>query len=206
MGELHGITNFCKISTPIYITNSTVGQNMRRLTDEIKERIILQIQECQTDEQFRNFHDSQYFTVLRQELINRMAGLDFWQWSVLWAESLHNGDEEATYSNDLRRIWVLFFKKLSRFAQVNKINLDARWEHRVRTMLVHCLPMDKANALYNLKRPWYGEGDEVPIWLINPRNTQSSKIRFLIKYFELFGAHDIAPFLTPVFELPVQII
>ena len=76
----------------------------------------------------------------------------------MWAENLRGKDVVALYTNDCRRVLLAFIKALSDFLSLNLENLEdiQRDFHKiVREILLLCLPMDKANALYNLNQPWF---------------------------------------------------
>ena len=179
-----------------------------KLGDAEQNRLTELINKSNSIEEFRNTYNSIDFVNLREEQIITMADSNFWQWSILWVQNLKLGDDAARYFNHLRKIWISFFKRLSEKAQANEIILSKEWERRVRVMALHCLPMDKANALYMLRSPWYSDPERKPTDIAaftysDP--SRSRKIVYLLQFFELRGLVGIMEYLVDEFELPMDI-
>ena len=178
-----------------------------RLSESQFATLILKIQQLRKEEEFIDFEVTQEFKTLKEVIMNLLK-LEVNKYGLCknWAKSLRDNlyDTNAIYINDCRRIWIYFYKRLSKFTSLKEINLSDSWYRKVRTMLVYCLPLDKANALYHLRIPWYRDPRSKPEGIAeNTRPTQSQKIHYLIEHFRLDTDPEIEPHLIPEFYLEV---
>ena len=117
-------------------------------------------------EEFNEFHKSSFsLKEVREYIISLTLSMSEEELSMFyenWAQSLHINDSRAKFINDCRRIWLFFGYSLvnkCRNSVEEEMQIRTRFRREIRLMLIHCLPLDRANALFNMRIPWFHEGD-----------------------------------------------
>ena len=189
--------------------NSFMNNALKEITallaklPQLYEKISLELYDF---ESFSNFYKENYdFMQIREYMINTMKfsieNDNIIPFAATWAKKLRINDPVSKAINMFRRVWLFFFYSL--FNRCDVVEIQAGFYHQTRTVLLYCLPLDRANALYNLNIPWFAveNKNESP----NPTYVPSINKR-LVSLIHLFNIDEpaIIDFLHPTWSIPEE--
>jgi len=134
--------------------------------DEFKN-LLASIRNCEAIRDFIDVYDAGvvYACLERMRTAQRLSGKSVEQWAEGWAKSLYQGAEDAkTLNRDRKLSLELLYTLLNKY-KGDKVAATLTAENiivdfgvqRIMGILGLCLPMDRANALYNMTLPGASE-------------------------------------------------
>ena len=142
----------------------------------------------------------EYLIYLRKDAISQGNAESYYK---LWAQNLSENDIIAREINDCRRVWLFFFYCLvEQCRDLESEVMRNRFAHETRTMMIHCLSLERSNALYNLKIPWFHAADQFPLHYcaIDIYPSINKRLVNLLELFQ-FQTNEILQYFQPIWDI-----